>query len=216
MSENNKDKDFSDLIAGLSEQAGEQKPLRSPVVRGLFYFGLTVIYIAGAMLYSGLRPDWADVMRETGFVFEITLAFLIWLSSVIAAAWLCVPDMRGKQWLKMIPYTLTFTMALWVVVRGLTEGADFFPAHWCHCVEHGLVLASVPLVLVIFMGRKGATTQPYHMAVMNALMASSLGWMTLRMSCPMDDVGHGFLFQFLPLLILGTLVGIFARRLFRW
>lgn len=216
MSEN-RNKTLSDLITKLSAEGGTCKPLRSPLLRALSYFLLTAVYIAGAMIYGGVRHDWQDVMQEAGFVFEMTLSLCIWISSIIAAAWLCVPDMRGKPWLKVIPYVLTFTMALWVIIRSFIEGADIFPlGMWCHCVEHGLVLASIPLAIVIFMGRRGTTTQPYHMAVMNALVASSIGWMTLRMSCSMDDVGHGFWFQFFPLFVLGIIVGLFARKLFKW
>ena len=214
MSEN--EKDFSELINSLSEHADENKPLRAPIWRALFYFVLTAAYIVGTMIYSGLRHDWAEVMRETGFVFEMAMSLLIWISAIIAAAWLCVPDMRGQNWLKTVPYTLISVFTLWVIIRGYTEGTHFQPFHFEHCVEHGLLVASIPLILVIFMARQGATTQPYHMAVMNGLVIASIGWLTLRLSCSMDDVGHGLFFHFLPLFVCGVIVGVFARKLFRW
>ncbi len=209
-------RDFSDLIGELSSEAGRQKPLRSPLVRAIFYFVLTAAYICAVISFGSLRPDFMEVIGQAGFVFEMVMALLIWISAIVAGAWLCVPDMRGQHWLKMVPYMLTFVLGLWVFIRGIVEGATFFPMYWDSCIEHGLLLASVPLVLTIFMGHSGTTTQPYQMAIMNALVIASIGWLGLRMSCPMDDVGHGFLYQFLPLAIIGTIVGLLARRLFRW
>jgi hypothetical protein len=212
MTKQDMDKLIGDLCAGLTPC----KRLPHPALRVLLYLALTVAYIVMTVSMYGIRHDWAEKFHDVYFIFESTLALAIWLSSMLAAAWLCIPDMRGQNWMKVVPVTLAVVMLFWTFLRGTMEGINLFPVHWGHCFKDGCLMGAVPLVLIVLMSRKGATCSPYWMAAMNALAVTMAGWIGLRMTCPMNDMGQGFIYHFIPYMAIGVVVGLLARRLFRW
>ncbi|MCB1530230.1 MAG: DUF1109 family protein [Rhodospirillales bacterium] len=210
------EKRLEDLIDGLSGDLNPVRPLAHPLWRAGVCFVLTAAYLAATVYGLHPRMDWMDKFHELNFLFEMSLAGAVWISALLCAGWLCVPDMRGQEWMKAVPVTLTGIFVLWSVLRGVMDGVSIFPLHWDHCFENGFLMGMVPLALVAFFSRGGTTTHPYWLALMNTLAVGSAGWMGLRLTCSMDDVGHGFLYHFVPFLVLGSLIGVFARRLFRW
>lgn len=212
MTKQDMDKLIGDLCAGLKPV----RPLPHPLLRVLLYVVLTGGYV-GAMVYMyGLRMDWADKLHDLHFVFETGLALSIWLSAVLSAVWLCVPDMRGQGWLKIVPVTLAAVMVGWSLLRAGFEGVSLFPIHWVHCFKDGCIMGVVPFLLIILMARRGATCKPYWMAAMNVLAVTTAGWIGLRLTCPMNDMGHGFIYHLIPYMAFGLVVALAARRLFRW
>jgi hypothetical protein len=212
MTKQDMDKLIGDLCAGLSPV----KPLHHPLLRVLLYMFLTVAYVGVTVHLYGLRMDWADKLHDLYFVFETLLALSIWVTAILSAAWLCVPDMRGQGWMKVVPVTLAVVMLVWTFLRATFEGIALFPIHWVHCFKDGCVMGFIPFVLVVLMARRGATCRPYWMAAMNALSVTMAGWVGLRLTCSMNDMGHGFIYHFIPYMVFGVIIGLLARRLFRW
>ncbi len=62
----------------------------------------------------------------------------------------------------------------------------------------------------------GAATHPVRMAIMNILAAGGLGYVTLRFSCLVDDIGHTCVYHLLPFVVAGAVLGLLARWLYRW
>lgn len=173
-------------------------------------------WVALLLGFTGVRPDWADVMHDPVFLLETGTVLVMWVLALIAASLLRVPDMAGQGWLLRAPMVLLGLMALWIVFRASSEGGIRLEINWHHCCSNGILYGVLPLVLLTFISRSGATTHPYWMAFMNALAVGSAGWVGLRLSCPMDDIGHGFVYHFIPFVLLGSLFMPLARRLFRW
>lgn len=212
MDEKNTDKLIGELCGGL-------KPVRKmphPLLRGGVYVGLTAAYVAVMVSMYGMRPDWNDKIRDIYFLFEIGTAIFIWLTSMAAAAFLCIPDMRGQTWLKAVPLTLAAVLLYWAGLRLSLEDVTLFPIHWGGCFKDGCLMGFVPFVMILIFSRQGATCRPYWMAVMNALAVTMAGWVGLRMTCSMNDMGAGFIHHFIPYMVLGVAVGLLARRLFKW
>ncbi len=64
--------------------------------------------------------------------------------------------------------------------------------------------------------RKDATVHPVLLVAMIPLAAGSLGYICLRLSCMMDTAGHNLVYHMGLFLILGMLLRVIARRLYRW
>lgn len=204
------------LINRLCDGHAPVKRLHNPFVRVAVCLGLTLAYTVLIVSIMGLRADLPDRLRDMFFLFETGLGLFVWVSSAFAASWLCIPDMGGKSWLKVIPLTLMAVVLLWTGMRTVLEDISMFPFQWAHCLQNGLVMGGIPFLLVIFLSRQGTTCSPYWMALMNALAVAMAGWIGLRLVCPMNDMGHGFLYHLVPYVVLGSLAGLGARRLFRW
>ncbi len=203
----------------IGELCGGLKPVKKlphPLARMALYFVLTAAYVAMIVWMYGPRHDWGDKVIHLNFLFEIGIATAIWISSMVAAAWLCIPDMRGQNWLNAVPVTLTAVLVFWATLRSSLEGLAFFPIQWGGCFKDGCMMGLVPFVLILIFSRQGATCRPYWMAVQNALSVTMAGWIGLRMTCTMNDMGAGFLHHFIPYMALGIAVGLLARRLFKW
>lgn len=212
MKEKNTDKLIGELCGGLKPV----KALPHPLLRVALYVTLTAAYVGVTVWLYGIRSDWQDKLVDIHFLFEIGMAAAIWIGAMIAAAFLCIPDMRGKQWMNVVPVTLAAVLVYWAKLRMMLEGVTFFPVHWGGCFKDGCLMGLVPLVLILIFSRQGATCRPYWMAVMNALAVTMAGWIGLRLTCSMNDMGAGFLHHFIPYMVLGVAVGLLARRLFKW
>ncbi|MCB1650954.1 MAG: DUF1109 domain-containing protein [Alphaproteobacteria bacterium] len=203
----------------IGQLTGELQPvnrLAHPLRRAVFFGALAVLYVASVVLFVGVRADIADKLHDLPFLFELSIAGLVALSSGLASAWLAVPDYREQRWLLFAPLAGLFVFVLWSVLRGYVEGAYFQGVHWDHCFEDGALMGILPAALIMFMARGGATTHPLLMAGMNVLSFGALAYIGLRFTCAMDTIGHGCITHLLPFILIGVLMGAAARRLYRW
>lgn len=211
MSEQNTDT----LIERLTGELTSVQPLQ-PFVRFLTGVTIVTLYLVLASIVLGIRPDLVNKFKDPFFLFETALATLMMLTSVVCAAWLCIPDMRGRKWLISLPFTLGGIFLLWTGLRSFTEGVNMPLLHWDHCFEDGMFLGAVPAAWLVFTSRRGATTHPYLMAVMNAMAVGAGGYVALRFTCVMDTVGHAFIFHLVPFIVFGLITGLAGRRIFNW
>ena len=206
------DKLIGELCGGLKPV----KKLTHPLLRGALYVGLTAAYVVTIVMMYGARADLAEKTGDIYFMFEIGTAVFIWLTSMVAAAFLCIPDMRGQTWMKAVPLTLSAVLLYWASLRFALEHVSFFPIPWGGCFKDGFMMGLVPLIMILIFSRQGATCRPYWMAVMNSLAVTMAGWVGIRMTCSMNDMGGGFIHHFIPYMVAGVAVGLLARRLFKW
>lgn len=210
------DKNTDNLIEGLCGDLESIKP-RCPYTHIAAWFLGSLFYLATVVSYIGLRPDFDMNAMNPLYIFEIGLAGLILISASIASSWLSVPDCLQRPWIKIIPITLALIFTLWAVIRSVAEGMDFISGlHIGHCAQEGLLMEVIPLVALVFITIKSCTTQPYWSMVMNVLAVSTLGWIGLRLTCPVDEMGHSLFNHLLPFAILAAALGMFARKLFKW
>lgn len=187
-----------------------------PVWRILPWILACAGYVAFIVDYIGVRPDAAIKMTDTAFLLEIILGGGIFLSSIVAAAFLLVPDQRGQGWLVIVPWVLAGVLVLWSGIRAISEGLALPAPHWDHCFADALFLGTVPAAFIMFVSIQGYTTKPRMMAAMHMLSVAGLGYVALRFTCMMDTVGHGFVYHLVPFVLFGGLLGVLARYVFRW
>ncbi|MBN8521858.1 MAG: DUF1109 family protein [Alphaproteobacteria bacterium] len=209
------EKDINAFIEGICQTYQGVKPLNCSVRCSWLTALISAGWVALMLPFYGVRYDWAEAITNPVFLLETGGVLFIWVTALMAASLLRVPDMGGQRFLLSLPLLMMGVIALWVLYRSLTEGMDL-EFSWHHCCENGIVFGAVPLLLLTYLSRMGTTTHPYLMALMNSLAVGSAGWVGLRLTCPMEDVGHGFIYHFLPFVMIGSLFVLLARRLFRW
>ncbi len=205
------------LIGSLSEELEPVKPMPHPLARMFPLILVSFTYVLAVIALLGIRDDWMIKMfHDIQFLFEFVLALSVSASAGLALGWLSVPDMRGQKWIVAIPFTLTAVFLFWAVLRMAFEVDDHFHFHLNHCTLDGIFMLILPIGVLTFFSRQGATTHPQLSAFMTVLSFSGLGWAGLRLTCGMDSFSHAFLMHFVPFIVIGIIFGIFARKIFRW
>lgn len=212
----NPDKNLKELIGSLSENLPPIRRIPHPLQRAAICFAASAAYLIFTIFLLGIRHDWADKLTDPAYLFEIGLGLSIWISAILAAGWMCIPDMRGREWMTGIPFGFLAILGVWVLYRITAEGLPLIDLHWEHCCEDGLTMAALPLLLIVTMVRGGTTTRPFLMGAINALAIGAAGWTGLRFTCPMDDLGHGVIYHLIPFVVIGSILSMLSTRLFRW
>lgn len=220
MSTNTDSKKTEDLISQLCGDL-EATGTRCPYRRILVWVILSMLYIAGVIIYSGVSLDLSDYQTKASFIFEMAMAFAIFVSAALASSWLSFPDCIQRDWMKIIATTLFGSFLIWIVANGIEEavndGVSIGQNFFISSCSRGLAVEFIPFIALIYLSAKGNTTQPYWSMTMNIMAVSALGWIGLRLTCSMyDSMTYGFIHYLLPFAILGAGIGFFSRKLFKW
>ncbi len=207
---------IDDVIDGLSGDLQPVSVMRHPLSRALPSAMLCALYVFVVSFAIGFRADISDKFDEPLFVTEVLLSVFIAVSAAMASSWLCVPDMRGQKWLLAAPAVLFACMSLIYMNMTFAQGYEVPHLEWHRCVYQGFYMVGLPLLAVLVMSRKGRTTHPFWMSLNNTLSVSMMGWVGLRFTCAADDVDHIFTYHFFPFVVVGFLLLLFARRIYRW
>ena len=212
MSKNNID----DLIGSLTDELEPVKPMGCPARRIVPWVVVSVVFVVGCVFSMGTRHDISTLFTNHIFLFEMVLMTLTFIGAALSSSYLCVPDMQGQKWL--IPTTLTSAgiFVLWSAIRFFIEDGAMPHLEFEHCMGEGAFMAIVPVAILIFMLKQGTTTRPYLMMSMNVLAIAALGFVALRFTCPIDTVARATLSHLLPYIALGAVLGLLARRLYKW
>lgn len=210
------DKSVDDLIGSLTDELQPVKPMAHPLLRGIPFLAVIILYGAFIVHSIGLRGDISSIIHEMYFVFEVGISALIMLFGMVASAFLCIPDMRGQKWAIPVAFTLSGVLILWTIDRGIVEGFAPELFSWHHCLYDGSIMGFIPAAAVVFLSLGGKTTRPMMMAAMNVLAVTAMGYIGLRFTCSMDNIEHAFLFHLTPFALLAFVLGVGARRLYNW
>ena len=113
-------KNAEDLIGQLCGDLKPSKP-RSPYRSIAVWFVLSVAYIVGVMLFSGVTIDFADKLGEAAFLFEMGMAVAILISAAMASSFLSFPDCVQRDWTKTVSVTLFGGFLFWILVNAIEE-----------------------------------------------------------------------------------------------
>ena len=209
-------KNTDDLINSLCDGL-EPKKACCPYSRILLWAVFSVGYLLITFWYFGLRGDLAERLSDGNFIFEMALASMLLLSSAMVSSWLSFPDCHQKNSFKAVPVTLFATFIIWIVSHMFTSGMGVLSMMKLgHCATDGLYIEIIPFIAIVFLTIKGRTTAPYWSIFMNVLAVAAMGWISLRLTCSMDNMGHSFLNHLLPFSIIGAATAVFARKIFKW
>jgi hypothetical protein len=204
------------LIENLSSELKPVKCLCHPALRFAPAIIIALVYLAIAVHVLGMRPDMPDKYHDLHFLFEVGLMLIISASAALSAIWLSIPDARGLRWVPIVPLSLFGVYVFWTGLRAYIDGGVEIEWHWSHCLQDAALMTAIPAAAMVFITRRGATTQPLTMALMIILAVTGMGYIGLRFTCMMDTIAHTTHYHLLPFTVLGVLLGLLAKRLFRW
>lgn len=204
------------LIETLSGALTPVTPLARPFRRAALWVLGGLVYLGLFLAMAGLRADIKDVILTEFVLWEVFLALFIGLGAVLASAWLCLPDGAENRKVILPPLTGLAVFVLWTAYRSFSEPMDLTHMGWNHCLDAGIAMGFIPSLGLVLLSRRGATTAPRLMALMNFLAVASLGFIGLHLNCGVDSVEHEIFTHLLPFTVAGLLAGFFARRLYRW
>jgi hypothetical protein len=209
-------KTTDDLINELEQGLCPVSTMACPFHRGAVWFftGLVFVVILGALLE--FRMDLKDKITDIKFISEIGLILAMGFSAAYASAWLSLPDGSLKKSVIIIPYVLIFIAGVLMVQEIFYHGFILQKVHIHHCVIDASVMGTVPLMLMVWMMRQGAPVYPVLAALTNMIFAGSIGYLGLRLTCGSDEMGHMCTYHILPFIFFGLILGLLARRLYRW
>jgi hypothetical protein len=104
---------------------------------------------------------------------------------------MCVPDLRGRAWIGIPPLIGLGVFSVWTAMRFITEPQDYSHLLEGHCLVPGILMALIPGTVLFFMMKKGATTCPCKMGLMNILAIGAAGYVGVRLICPLDSALDG-------------------------
>ena len=212
----NDDVNMDKLINSLCDELKPVKKAKHPLFYALPWLLVAAVFSFYAVKYVGIRHDVVERLTDTVFLFETIVVASLAISAAISSAYLMIPDMRGKRWLLPVSLTLAIVFLIWNIVKTFAEGLHMPHLNFDHCMQEGLFMAFVPMMAFIFFMRGGATTRPIMMGMMNILAGASIAYIGLRFTCSMDTVGHSTIMHLVPYIVVGSGIGLIARRLYKW
>lgn len=207
---------LNNTIENLTDSLKPVRSLPHPVILFSVWLTVSLLYLGAVISYLGVRYDIVEQLNNSVFLFETTLAALIGLSAGICALYGCIPDKRGMTWMPGIPLSLVGVFLLWYVFKSFESAVHIPHMHWDECFTDATLLAFIPAALIITFVKTGRSTTPYVTMAMAMISVSFLGWASLRITCAIDSIGHVFFYHILPYLVLGSIIGLLARRILRW
>lgn len=205
------------LIDGLTADLQPIQALPHPFSRALLWILGGVLYLVGFVLIMALRADVGIMIVEPAAITELVFSLSLFLSGAFASAWLSVPDKRGQPWVGRLPVIFGVGFGLWIAGRAFADPGEIMPhLDLHHCMGTCVLAGFGPALLIGWASHKGATTAPILMAVANILFVTGIGLIGLKLTCDDDSVGHMLLMHLGPFILAGFLIGLLARRLYRW
>ena len=205
-----------DLIKSLCGDLTPMQAVGCQVRRSFPWILFSGLYAAIVIHYAGMRPDLSEALHSGVFLFELVLVGVTALFAAFSSISMTVPDMQGRKWLKPVSFTLMGVFFLWAFTQWIAGGMSLPHFHWGHCINQGAILGLIPIAMLLYMTKRGSTTTPVLMSIMNVTAVGALAYIALRLTCMVDDVGHIFFFHVLPFLVIGTLLGALARKIYNW
>ncbi len=175
-------------------------------------------YMLCVTLLIGLRDNWqATLTGSLTYQLELSLSFMVGVTGMLAAGWLRIPHTKGQRWVVLVALLCGAAFIIFELFRLITEGITFATmASFIECYQHSIYLAVLPTIVLVMTQRSGSTTHPYLSALMGVFAITGFAWIGLRITCGYDLAGHNAIVQLSPFMLLGMVMGIGAKRLYRW
>ena len=208
----------SDLIHSLATNVAPVKRLRPPLLRATLWLLLAAIIMALLTVSQGLRPQFAERMRDVTFATSMLASVLTGVLATIAAFMISLPD-RSRLWL-LLPAP---PLVVWLG----TIGAQCFGG-WisippgavtvevaASCVAT-LVLTSLPLSLVMLvMLRYAALLRPVSTILIGSLAVSAITSAALSMFHSLDATAMILGWNLGTAVLFTGLAALFGRKFAR-
>ncbi len=214
---NHSNETTQDLVNSLCATHNGTVPLCCPYRRAAAMLSLIVLYNVIVLKLDTYRPDLNFAVTNQALIFEIILAGVIAVASAVTTALLMVPNMYERKWMLPVSLMLLFTFGLWIVASFYVQNYEHYTIHFMgECFKDGIIYTSLPTFVVVLLTRNGACTHRYLMTLFSTVTVASVGWISLRFICTVDNASHIFIDHMLPFTVIGVVLGLFSKKLFSW
>lgn len=205
------------LSKHLCESLEPRAAIWTPIKRFLICLAAFGAYMA---LLAVVMPLRFPKMAEALFQVDIILSWGTGLSALYAALMLMVPTEPKELWKRVtLPLIIAILFGLWTFGRVYpefsAEGHLDLAYSFHGCFWYGLLFIVFPMVIIVQLAQRSASTAPKWLHVMSLLAVSGFGWGFLRLSCGIDEPAHAFIFHFMPYFVIGVITSFMSRFLFR-
>lgn len=208
--------DTENLIDSLTAELEEVKPACHPMKKALPWFIFGVLYICFAVAVLGMRSDFFDRIFDDVYILELGMVFIMSLSAALCSLWLGVPDMRGQRWMLAVPFSTLFLLVFWLIAITVLHLEALPAMYWSGCINEALIFGVIPAITLVLLAARGKTTKPQLMSVMNTIAIGGLGYFGLRITCPVEEIGHLVFHHFLPYVFMGGVIFLAGIKIYRW
>ncbi|MBA2080000.1 hypothetical protein PCA_15990 [Rhodanobacter sp. PCA2] len=208
--------DTSDLLLSLATNVPPVKRLRPPMLRALGWLLLAAAIMGLMTLSHGVRPQFAEHMRDPVFAINMVSSLLTGILATVATFFVSLPD-RSRRWL-LLPAP---PLIAWLSTIGYQCFAGWVPVPPGAITVEGassclatLVLTSLPLsLLMLVMLRYTATLRPTSIVLMGSLAVSAITATALSMFHPLDATAMILGWNLGTAVLFLGIAAIFGRRL---
>jgi hypothetical protein len=208
-----------DLIASLAANVAPVRRLRPPAIRAACWLLLAAVVLILLAISQGIRPDFAQRLRDSAFVIGMAASLLTGILAAFAAFLVSLPD-RSRLWLLLpVPALVAWLsnvgyqcLVQWISIG--PDGLSFGEAARCFAT---LVLTSLPLSLaMLVMLRYAAPLRPTAVTLMGSLAVAAITATALSLFHAMDATVMVLMWNVGTAVLLVGLGGLFGRKMFRW
>jgi hypothetical protein len=209
-----------ELIDALVEDATPVRRLRPPLVRAGLWLLFAALVLGLIAIAHGLRPDYAERLRQPLFVIGMFGALATGALAAVASFRISLPD-GSRLWL-LLPLP---TLVLWISTIGygcLTDwvsmpldGGDRF-GETVRCFAT-VVMTSVPLsIAMLVMLRYAALLRALEVSILGGLAVAAITSFALSLFHDLDASATILIWNLGTAAIIAGLASLFGRSLFTW
>ena len=194
-----------DFIKNITQE-GARKPFPAPYKVILIWILTIIVYFSALLTFYGFRPDIAEKITGPAYLFEIIIMFITMILSICASAWLALPDINQKSWIRFIPL-ITFSFLIIVLLYGvITNGTvsltECLRVQHYDCIILVVMYSLIPGGIIFYTMQKAASLHSSWAGAMAGLAASSSGYILLRLIEESDDPGQLIVWHVLPVIFV--------------
>ncbi|MFT7432750.1 MAG: hypothetical protein ACI9TY_000371 [Alphaproteobacteria bacterium] len=208
----------ADIIAKLSSEAALKTP---PFPLKKAFAGLLVfsfVYIAFVLhFFYGLRPDFMDKILMTSFLVELAAVFALIAVTYSLTVYYAPPRKAFKKQ-QFIFVALIIAVICALVCTFSEESMTAFDLNLIHssCFASIIVFALPTAVIGFIILKKSATTNPEWLGFTTLLLAGTMGYLGVRLTCAMETMHHQICTHLLPVVLFTALGYFMGRKILSW
>jgi hypothetical protein len=208
-----------DLIRQIAGANTPVQRLHPPWVRASLWLAVACAYIAAVVLMHPHAPGMTSSMFEPRLIIEWLAAFATGATAALAAFCSTIPGYdRRILWLPAVPGAVwAGTLGAGCVNDWLRFGAEGLAIRpdW-DCLPPGILIGSVPLVVILVMLSRGAPLRPRVSVALAAVAVAGLGNAGLRFFHPGDATIMILVWHVGVALLLTALAGLLGKFVLSW
>lgn len=203
-----------DLISKLSSEHKEVQVLSGFWNRYLKWVIVSLLCVLTGVSLVGVREDWMSIFKNPLLFSQSILILIGALFSSALAVLLSVPSTQNN---KILPYMMPVPFLLWAVVLffEMNSQPSFHPGVGMGCAGDVFAFGVIPGIFLFVIVRQGATLRRRRSSFFAFTAAAALGALGTQFSCHQNDAAHLFVWHFLPILVIGVLGMLLARKLIK-